>query len=113
MVRDSKLFLTDIIECIDSIEQYLADKTKADIISDDLLQDAVLRRLEIIGEASNQLQESVKQAHPEVPWRDIVNMRNIFVHGYFGIDIELVWEDLHEDLAKLREQIMKILETYD
>lgn len=108
MERSSKLYLQDIIDCIVLIEQYLEEKTKEDLFTDQQLQDAVLRRLEIIGEASRQLSDEVKNDHPEVPWRDIINMRNIFVHGYFGIDIDLVWRELHEDLAKLKNQIEAI-----
>lgn len=113
MVRDSKLFLEDIIECIAKITKYLAGKTKENLVQDQLLQDAVLRRLEIIGEASSQLPGAIKSAHPEVPWRDMVNMRNVFVHGYFGVDIDLVWKELHEDLNKLRVQVEDILQSYD
>ena len=111
MVRNFKFYLDDITESISIIHKYLEGKTEEQLFADQFLQDALFRRLEIIGEASRQLPDWIKQQHPEVPWKDIINMRNVFVHEYFGIDLDLVWRQLHQDLTQLKQQIDDIVNS--
>jgi uncharacterized protein with HEPN domain len=76
---------------------------------EELAQTAVIRWIEIIGEATRGLTEELRQAHPEVPWRQMVAMRNVLIHGYFDIDVDLVWSVAENDLPKLAAQVRAIL----
>ena len=98
-----------ILECISNIEQYTVEVTKEQFLSNFMLQDAVIRNLEIIGEASKNISTEVRKKFPEVPWRDILAMRNKLVHEYFGVDREAVWNVIQFDLLDLKNYALKIL----
>lgn len=87
MKKDPKIFLEHILQSIEAIEDYVKDLTKDDFLNSPIVQDAVIRRIEIIGEASKNLPEDFKNEHPEVLWKDIAGMRDILIHKYFGIDL--------------------------
>ena len=89
---DWKLFISDILECIERIESYVAGFSYDDFVSDDRTKDAVVRNLEIIGEAAKQIPEQIKERHPEIPWKQITGMRNRLIHGYFVVDYGIVWD---------------------
>lgn len=113
MKRDFRVYLDDILESIERIQQYTKSKVKEDFSSNVPLQDAVLRRLEIIGEASKHIPAKIKQEHPKVPWKKIAGARDIFAHEYFGVNLERVWKTIKEDIIPFKEQIQKILEDLD
>ena len=72
-------------------------------------QDAIVRKLEIIGEAANNISDKFKARFPDVPWRDIIDMRNRLIHGYFGVDLNIVWQVITKDIPPLHKQIKDIL----
>lgn len=109
MKKDPKVFLKHILESIVSIEEYMGDLTEEDFLEDQQLQDAIVRRLEIIGEASNYIPKEFQLKHPEVPWSKIIGMRNTLIHGYFGIDLILVWNTAQQNLPELKVSIQKLL----
>ena len=86
--RDERQYLQDILECIERIESYISDKPS--FTSDSLVQDAVLRNLEIIGEAATHVSQKTRGALPDVPWSDAIGMRNFLIHGYLLVDLEVV-----------------------
>jgi uncharacterized protein with HEPN domain len=95
--RDFKLYLDDIIKYIDKAEQYTRNFTYEDFLKDGKTSDAVIRCIEVLGEASNKIPEDIKNKYP-IPWRDISNMRNRIIHGYFDVDIEEVWLAVKKDV---------------
>ena len=105
MKRDYKVYLDDILESIEKIEDYAQGKNWSDFAKDTELQDAVLRSLEIIGEAVKHIPDEVKEKHSEVEWKKIAGARDIFVHEYFGVSLERIWDTVLKDLPKLKEQI--------
>jgi len=106
--RPVDLLLDDICEAIDRIEQYISGMS-FDVFSKDRKSvDAVVRNLEIIGEASNRLPADFKNSHSQIEWHKVVGLRHRIVHEYFGIDLQIVWQILKKDLPSLREAISQI-----
>ena len=108
-MKDERLYLIHIRECIARIEQYTAEGREA-FFTDTKTQDAVLRNLQTLAESSQRLSEELKEAHPEVDWRGISGLRNILVHDYLGINLVRVWEIVERDLRVLKSQI-EMIET--
>jgi len=109
--RDWKLFVMDILECIGKIENYISGISYEDFAKDEKTKDAVLRNLEIIGEAANQIPKAIQKKYKEVPWPDIIGMRHRLIHGYFVVDYDIVWEIISKELPDLKEKIKRILEA--
>jgi uncharacterized protein with HEPN domain len=108
-MRDDRERLRDIREAIERIEKYAA-RGREEFARDELIQIWVLYHLQIIGEAARALSAAFTQQHPEVPWPQIVGMRNILVHNYFGIDAAIVWSVVERDLPALKQNLDKLLE---
>ncbi len=109
MKNDPSIYFEHILEAIEAIESYSQGLTKSDFLQSPITQDAVLRRLEIIGEAARNIPPSIKQKERSIPWDDIVAMRNILTHEYFGVDLEVVWKTVKYDLPSLRRIVEKLL----
>ena len=108
-MRSDRDRLLDILEAIDRVEAQAA-RGRAAFVADELAQTAVIRWVEVIGEAARALTGEFRRAHHEVPWRQMVAMRNVLIHGYFDIDVDLVWSVAENDLPKLGAQIRAILD---
>lgn len=81
---------------------------ESDFVGSSSLQDMIVRRIEIIGEAVKNLPDDLKREHPEIPWRDIAGLRDIVVHQYFGLDLELIWDVVKEDIPQLKPRILSV-----
>lgn len=111
-MRNDRERLFDILEAIAQIEKYAA-RGKAVFEHDELIQNWIVNRLQIIGEASRGLTVSFRAQHPEIPWTDIIGMRNILVHDYFGIDTEIVWAVVEDSLPTLKNRVSEIVADKD
>lgn len=109
MNKDPQVFLKHILESINLIEDNLLELSEEDFLKNIPVQDAIIRRLEIIGEAVRNLPAEIKQSTPNIPWQDIADLRNKLIHEYFGVDARLVWNVIQNDLPPLKEQIQKLL----
>ena len=96
MDRD-KLYLSHIIEAVRKIRQYTEGFTLESFKANTLVQEAVVRQLEIVGEASRMISETTRKSHPDIPWYEIAGMRNRLIHEYFGVDFAVVWKTVTED----------------
>ena len=103
--RDPDLLVEDMLTAIHKIERYMAGMDQELFRQDEKTIDAVVRNLEIIGEAARQLPENSAVLHPEIPWRQISGLRNRIVHDYIGLDLELIWQVVCYDLPQLRGQL--------
>ncbi len=110
MKKDPCIFLAHILESMRLIESYAEGKTWDDFQGSVSLQDMIIRRIEIMGEAVKNLPDDVRAQHPEIPWRKMAGMRDILLHQYFGVDLEAVWDAVQVDLPELRPKIRRILE---
>ena len=108
MKRDIKLFLEDIIEQIELIEKSTNKINKDKLLNSKDLQDATVRRLEIIGEATKNIPEKIRKKDPEIEWKKIAGIRDIIIHAYFQLDLDLIWEVIKKDLLDLKQKILKI-----
>jgi uncharacterized protein with HEPN domain len=111
--KDAETFIEHILECIALIEEYSENKTVDDFLDSVQLQDAIIRRIEIIGEAVKNIPNAIKAEHPEIPWKKIAGMRDIIIHEYFGIDLELTWEVITRDLPDLKKKMLRIRENLE
>ena len=105
MKKNPTVFLKHILECINLIEEYSKNLSKEDFQENVKLQDAIIRRLEIIGEAARNLPDEFKNNYSDVQWKQIIAARNILAHFYFGIDLNTVWNIVKNDLPRLKEQV--------
>jgi len=108
MVKDYKILISHILECIDKIEEYVKSITKEEFLRSTQIQDAVMRRVEIIGEAVKHIPEDVKVKYADIPWKRIAGMRDILIHEYFGVDLELTWKVAKVEILDLKKKIAKI-----
>lgn len=108
MKKDARVFIEHILECIGLIEKYTEGKTIGDFFGSVQLQDSVVRRIEIIGEAVKNIPEETKAKYRDVPWKEIAGMRDILIHEYFGIDLNLTWEAVTKDIPDLKVKMLRI-----
>jgi uncharacterized protein with HEPN domain len=109
-VKNERLYLGHIREAINDIRAYASVGEEA-FLADRMRQDAIIRKLEIIGEAVKQLSEATKAQRPEIPWKQIAGMRDRLTHAYFGVDLGLVWRVVERDLQALETAIGVLIET--
>lgn len=109
----AKDFMGHILQAVDRILDYTKGMSREEFFADTLKQDAVIRNIEIIGEATNNLLEAdrgIAARHPSIPFAQIYGMRNRVAHGYFSVSLPMVWDSVEEDIPELREKIAKVLE---
>ncbi len=108
MNKEALPFLSHILQSIDLIERYTEGRTENDFLASVELQDRVIRRIEIIGEAVKNLPEDLRAGHSEIKWREIAGMRDVLIHRYFEVDLELTWQVVQRDLPRLKEVILQL-----
>lgn len=111
-MKDDRVYLRHILDAIEKIEQYCMGIEPAEFIHDDMRVDAVVRELIIIGEATAHLSSGFQASHADIPYADIVGMRNRLIHEYFGVDVDAVFKTCEEDLPALRKIIENNLQQF-
>jgi uncharacterized protein with HEPN domain len=108
-LRDDQAWLLDILEALSKIEKYAAKGERA-FCEEELIQVWIIYYIQIAGEAANQLSDSIKSHHPDIPWKGIIGMRNVLVHQYFGLDLDEIWDTVTDDLPLLNVKIQELLD---
>lgn len=108
-MKDDELYLIHINECIEKIERY-TKAGKQEFMNSSLIQDGVVRNLEIIGEATKKESSSLRDDYPEIPWRMIAGLRDVLIHDYMGIDLKRVWNVIEKELPVLKKNLKLMIE---
>lgn len=108
-MKEDKIYLQHIMETINNIESFLGNVDKGSFLENIMVQSAVIRQLEIIGEAVKNLSSQLKKTYKSTPWKDIAGLRDKLIHEYFGVDIRLVWTICKRELPELKKEILQIL----
>lgn len=107
-MKDDKVYLHHILECIKNIETYTLNG-ETEFKHSTLVQDAVIRNLEVIGEASKRISSDLKVTYDELPWREMAGLRDVLIHDYFGVDLKIVWNVVEKELPGIKNDLMQIL----
>ena len=107
--RDETVYLRHMLDAIDQIARYVDGKSKGDFWGSEMLQDAIVRQLEILGEAAGRVSRETCAAHPEVPWPKITGLRHRLIHDYFDVDGNMVWRVATIDVPEVREKVLAVL----
>lgn len=102
--------MEDIVDAMTKIERYIEEVDFAGFTQNEMIVDAVIRNLEIIGEAAQNIHEDIRDNYPEIPWRQIIGLRNIVIHGYFGVDLENIWKIITENIPETQPAIRRALD---
>jgi len=114
--RDFTLFIKDILTSIEKIQRYTSKLSFEEFSNNDMIIDAVIRNFEIIGEAVKKIPDEIKKQYPDIEWKESAGFRDILIHDYFGIDLELVWETIQNNIPTFKkkiEDILKIMEPLE
>ena len=111
--KNIKLFLNDILDSIQKIEIYTQGMTYDQFVKDEKTKDAVLRNLEIIGEAIKNIPGDIKEKYSEIKWKGITGMRDKLIHEYFGVSFPIVWETIKNDMTILKNEVKKIFDEIE
>ncbi len=109
-MKDHLIYLRHILDAIHQIEEYTGDIKQTDFLSNRMAQDAIIRELEIIGEAVKRLPIKLREKYSEIPWKMMAGMRDKLIHDYFGVDLEAVWDTATIEIPEIKERILYIID---
>lgn len=109
MKKDNSIYVEHILECTKAILEYMDGKSKEDFLKERMLQDAVTRQIEIIGEATKNISQDFRNAHADIPWKQMAGMRDIIIHEYFDINLDVIFETASQWIPDLKGKIEKLL----
>jgi uncharacterized protein with HEPN domain len=112
-MKDERLYLIHISECLQRIDDYLGNGGKDDFMANPMMQDAIIRNLQTMAESTQRISDDLQEKHPEVEWLKIRGLRNVLVHDYLGIDLDKVWNIIANDLPKFKKTIETMLMKKD
>jgi uncharacterized protein with HEPN domain len=110
MIKSDLAYVDHILDCIRKINDFSKDLSLRDFRKSELVQDAIIRNIEIIGEASKKISKDTKQTYYKIPWKEIAGMRDKLIHDYIGVDVDVVWKTIKEDIPILEAMISEITE---
>ncbi len=105
-MKSDRIYINHILECIDNINSYVQDEKE--FLSSRLIQDAVIRNLEIVGEATKKISKELREREKLVPWSEMAGLRDVLIHNYFGVDLSIVWKVVEIELPRIKPQLQRI-----
>ena len=108
--KDNSVYLKHVMDAINRIEEYTNNISEKRFMDKNIMQAAIIREIEIIGEATKMLGQEFKDNHQSIPWKKIAGMRDKLIHGYFGVDLNAVWKTVKEDIPQLKKEIKELIE---
>ncbi len=111
MQRDDSVYMRHILDAVNRIEEYVRGIDEQAFLKNTLVQDAVIRQFEIIGEAVKRLSNQVRTQHRQIPWQEMAGMRDKLIHDYFGVDVAKVWVTIRQDIPQLKRDLPKVLKS--
>jgi len=111
MPKNYRVYLEDIMEAITKIEKYMGNLIFEEFRKNELVIDAVIRNLEIIGEAVKRMPKEVKEKAPDIEWKKVAGLRDVLIHEYFGVDLEILWDIVKNKLPELKRKVSQLLES--
>jgi len=108
-MRSEQQYLVDIVEAADAVARFLAGVDRESFLKDELRQSAVMQKIGVIGEAAGKIELPLRGKYPEVDWPKVVGMRNILVHSYFSVKLDIVWQTAVQSVPDIREKVVRIL----
>jgi uncharacterized protein with HEPN domain len=109
MIKDDLAYIEHILDCIRKINEFSQGLPYTEFKGSELVQDAIIRNIEIIGEASKKISRDTKQTYYKIPWKEIAGMRDKLIHDYLGVDVKVVWKTIKEDVPTLEKLVSDII----
>ena len=113
MKRKVQVWLQDIAESITIIEKHVHGVSREEFFNNVTAQDAVIRRLEVIGEAAKNVPDEFREKHPDITWKEIAGLRDVLIHGYFGVKMNRIWDVIQDDLPDLKRKVGALLDNVE
>jgi uncharacterized protein with HEPN domain len=108
-MKNDLFYIENILHSIERIQSYISGKDQETFVSDFITQDALVRQLEIIGEATKRVTKDFRNNNPEIPWADMAGMRDVLIHDYIDVDLDIVWKTASESIPKLKALLEKLV----
>ena len=112
-MKSDKIYILHMIDSMDQISEYTDQITSGEFKENRLIQDAVIRNFEVIGEAAKNVSDETREAYPHIPWKNMAGMRDKLIHNYMGVDLDAVWNTIEDIIPSMRDELLEVSNSID